>query len=268
MKRSITITMAAIVLGALILGPMTLFSHLRAARESLRSELQSMSSDAHEAARIRVLLRDMVQGLFDYQAKLDDVSAQAEAAVQAADRAQRELEKQAGILARAKTMLDEDHNQFEIGGKRYSRKQLCDDAAARLQNCEELQETLTFQRDLAAKLRAAERDGLANLRKALQLKQKREAELKKLETRLANAGLLIQVNELAGELEANPFGPQTELGEAFAEFRQRVRTVERQADYIAAESRNGVIVDWNPNVRTDAETSQAIGQFLADGIAP
>lgn len=254
---------AALLLTSLLLGPTTVVSHLRATREVVRNELQGMSHDVQEAARIRVLLRDMVGQLLDYQGKIEDVSVRAEAAETAAQRARRELDKQQELLTRAKGLLDEGRPQYQIGGKTYTRQQLCDDANVRLAQSKQLQATLALQDEIGAKLRAAERQGRANLRKAEQLKLERESELKELETRLANAGLLQKVNELAGNLGDDPLGPQTELGEAFAEFRKRTRTAERQADYLAVESNGGLLVDWNAERAGDAEISQAIGQFLA-----
>ena len=267
-KKLATGIAAALMLAALAFGPSTLSSHVRATRDVLRGELEGMTSDVQEAARIRILLRDMVGELLEYEGKLEDVTSGAEAADHAAERAQRELDNHRDILTRAKALLDEGRQHYQIGGKSYTKEQLCSDAKARLRNCEQLQTTVTFQRDIANKLRSAEREGTTNLRKAEQLKVEREAELKELETRLANAGLLRQVNELAGKLDDNPIGPQTEVGEAFAKFRKRVRTAERQTDYVAAESKDGLVVDWNPDPVGDAVVSQAIGQFLAGSAKP
>jgi hypothetical protein len=246
-----------------VVGPATLVSHLRATREVLRNELKGLTSDAQEAARIRVLLRDMDGQLREYQANIDDTSSRAGAAETAAESARLECEKQQELLVQAKLLLDKDQSQYVIGGKSYSRQQLYDDVNARLAHSKQLQAIVAAQTAIAAKLRDAERQGVANLHKAEQLKQECETEAKDLETRLANAGLLRKVNELAGKLGDVPLGPRTELGEAFAEFRNRIRAAERQAEGLAVESNDGLVVDWNAKAASEGGISgDAIGEFL------
>lgn len=252
-----------VVVAGVILGPMTLANHFRAAREVVREELGQMSPDVQEAARIRVLLRDMDKNILDYREKLADVADRAQGAETATGRIQKELGTEKEILTRAKGLLDQGVDRYDIGGKPYTRDEVCADAKARLQNSEQLAKREEFQRRVAEQLRAAEREGRDNLLKAQQAKREREAELKDLEIRLANAGLLRQVNELTGKLDENPLGPETDLGQAFAEFRRRVRAAEGQTEYLAAEAKGGMIVDWNGTGNANKEVSMAIGQFLA-----
>jgi len=88
--------------------------------------------------------------------------------------------------------------------------------------------------------------------------------LESLEARLRNAGLLAQVNDLTNKLHESPLSPSTELGRAFTEFEKRVRKEERRADYFAAESNNGLVVDWHGSATdSTAEAKQALDRVLA-----
>jgi phage shock protein A len=264
MLKSIAIGLGGLVVAAgLILGPMTVVNHFRAAREVVREELGQMSPDVQEAARIRVLLRDMDKKILDYQEKVAEVGERGTSADTTTSRIEKELESEKAVLTRAKGLLDQGLDRYEIGGKAYTRDEVCADAKARLQHSEQLANRAEFQRRIAEQLRVAEREGRENLLKAQQAKREREAELKDLETRLANAGLLRQVNELTGDLDENPLGPQTDLGQAFAEFRRRVRVAESQTEYLATEAKGGMLVDWNGTGSANKEVSHAIGQFLA-----
>lgn len=251
------------IVAALALGPKAAYNHLRATRDVVRGELQGLSPDVQEAARIRVLIRDQDKSIIEYHEKVADVADQAESATSGLSRIIKELDEEGKILARAKMLLDEGRDRYEIGGKMYSRDELCTDANARLKKSEQLVKQLEFQRDVVAQLRAAERDGRANIVKAEQARREVVSTLETLEMRLANAGLLRQLNELTRGLDKNPLGPESDLQKALGELQKRTRKAERQNAYLAVEDRRGMVVDWDGTANAGPDPSDAIGRFLS-----
>ncbi|MCY2987573.1 MAG: hypothetical protein NTY19_06880 [Planctomycetota bacterium] len=254
----------AVAILALVLGP-AVFSHLRAVREVAREGIEGALPEVEQAARIRILLQDMDGKILDYQDKLGEVADRTAAEQTAVQRIQQDVNADKQILKQAKDLLEQSRDQYQIGGKSYLKEQLCADVLARVRRCERLEKELQTRRQLAEKLAATEAEGQANLQKAKDVKREKVAELQSLEARLRNAGLLAQVNELTSKLHESPLSPGTELGRAFADFDKRVRKEERRADYFAAETSGGLVVNWNGSAADNtAEAKQALERLLAN----
>lgn len=267
MKKFAMLAGAAVALAGLVLGPASLISHWGATRELVRERVEAMSPDAEAAARIRVLLADMDDKILEYAQKLADVADRRDAAQRAAARIDSRLQSEKVVLQKAQGVLDQARDIVQVGNRSYTREQVTSDAVARLRFCQQLTKEQEFQKQLAEQLRQAAAEGEANLAKARSARTSKAAELQSLEARLLNAGLLQQVNELTAELRDAPLGPRTELGQAFSSFEKRVRAVELQADFTSAESKQGLVIDWQGDKDQGLEARREIARFLEHGIA-
>ena len=268
MLKQVAIAIAVVlVLVLLVLGPVKLLSHVRAARDVANQTVDEISPDVQEAARVRVLLRDLDKQLLSYQEQIASVDEKADATEERVTKHRKEIESNREILQRARALLDAGPGPHDINGKRYSKDEVTTDALARVRHVETLTTQLEMHEKASEKLRAAEREGTANLAKAKVLRDQKAAELNTLEARLRNARLLAQVNDLTRGLRETPLGPNTELGKAFEGFRRRVRAAERQADYLATEARGGMVVDWAGGPDRTEDVKAAIDRVLRAGPA-
>jgi phage shock protein A len=253
---------ALAVLG-LVLGPRPLWTTLRGAREVAKGVFEDNKTDVQRAAEIRVGLKDLDDRIFSFGDKLAEVEIRARAAERRAGEVEQELEKQRGLLTRARELLDGEQDSYCIGGRTYARAEVNADALARLARCEQLTKQLTFERQVVKQLGEAVQEARTNLARARQVRLEKTAELTALEARLDNAKLLQQVNELAGELKAAPLGPETDLAQKFESFERRVASVERRARAAEADNRGGVVLDWDSN-KGAPEARDAIARFLSN----
>jgi hypothetical protein len=175
-------------------------------------------------------LKDLDDKVLSFGDKLGEVAA----AGRRVQKLERELEKELGLLARTKALLDEDRATYQVAGRGYSRAQVNADGLARLAQCEQT------GRQLARQLAEAVAEARNNLARAQLVRQQKAA----LEARLANADLLAQVNDLTRDLKTAPLGPQTELAQKLEAFERRVTSVERRASLTAAEARGGAVIDF------------------------
>jgi len=263
MKKGLGVTIVVLVLAALVLGPAALYSHVRAARDVVQAKIEDMAPDIELAARARVTLRDLDAKILEYQDKLGDVADRATSERSAVERIQKEAEANKAILREAKSLIAQERDHYLVGGKTYSKEMVTADVMARVRRCDLLGRELQTRRLLAERLAAAETQGRASLERAKQVKREKVAELESLEARLAHAGLLRQVNDLASKLNESPLVLDTEL-KPFAELERRVHREERRADYIAADANGGLIVDWHGSADSTAEAKQALERVLAN----
>lgn len=268
MLKQVAIAIAVVlVVVLLVLGPVKLITHLRAVRDVANQTVDEISPDVQEAARVRVLLRDLDKQLLNYQEQIASAGEKADAAEERVTRNRNEIEDNRNILKRARGLIDGGPGPYDINNKSYTRDEVCADALARVRHVEALTSQLKVNEKMAEKLRAAEREGTTNLAKARALRDQKASELNTLEARLRNARLLAQVNDLTRGLRETPLGPSTELGKAFEAFRRRCRAAERQADHLATEARGGMVVDWAGGPDHTENVSAAIDRVLRAGPA-
>jgi hypothetical protein len=257
---------AAVALAALILGPTGLWNTLRGAREVAREHFEDAKSDAQRVAEIRVGLKDLDDKIVRFSGKLSSITTQAAAAERRLKELEADLEKQRGLLTRAKALLDEEKESYTIGGQPYTRVQLNADALARLSHCERLVKRIEIERQAAKALADTVASSRTNLAKAQLTRQQKAAELTALEARLENARMLAQVNALAHELKASPLEAQSELAKQFEALQTRVEQEEQRARLDSTE-RPGSLIDWDGKAGRSAEAGEAIARFLGNGSA-
>lgn len=269
LKNILAIGSVIVVAGGLILGPTGLWSHIRAGLLGAKETVDEYSPDAHEVARIRVLLSDMDRDIEDYEQKILDIADQAAKTGTQAAAIQEELDSQKAILAKAKQFLDSSEEKFEIGGRTYTRAELTMDASARLKRSEQLAKDLQLQEDLAAQLANAEKEGRQNLAKAREVRREKANELQVLEARLTNARLIQQVADLTRELSQSPTGPDSELAKAFDSFEKRVGRLERKALNAQHGTHDPALIDWEGSTPNEAsKISDQIAAFLSTKVTP
>jgi len=220
-----------------------------------------VSSDAQEAARIRVMLRDLSEDVLDYQDKLADVESQIVADSRAAERLEKAIGNQREILTKEQALLGQDKQSYEIQGRTYTRKQVEEDALSRISHTKTLERDLDLKREVVARLNVALTDGRKNLGKAMATSREKAEELKVLEVRLHNARKLGEVAALGADLRDAPLAPRNELAEAFRGLKKRVRDAERRNDVLATEARGGLVIDWDGG--TGLSATQALDEFLS-----
>ena len=263
MKNIKSIIIGSLVLLALaiaVFGPQKVLSHMTAGRERLSAGIDEVSSDAQEAARIRVLLRKADEDILEYQDRLADVQSQLAADGRTIKRIEMEIANQRDILGKERDMLQQDKPSYKIQGRSYSRSQVEQDALSRMNHAKSLEKDLDLKRQVVSRLQRAVADGRKNLDKALAARHEMAGELKVLVTRLDGARVLNKVNEVAKNLSEAPFAPQSEIGKALKAFEKRVRKAERRNDAFSTEARSGVIIDWEASAGTNV--SQALEEFL------
>ena len=253
-------TLVVLALASVILGPRKVLSHMVAGRELISSSVDEVSSDAQQAARIRVLLQGLDDDILEYQDKLADVEWQLADDRRVLQRLEAEIGNQREILAKERAMLQQDMPSYEIQGKVYSSRKVEEDALSRISHTKSLEQQFDLKRQVVARLEAALNEGRTNLAKAMTARREKVEELKVLEARLRNARVLSQVAEIAKDLGEAPLAPQSELGKALRTFEKRVRDAERRNDVLSTEARGGMVIDWEGG--SDLSASQALDEFL------
>jgi phage shock protein A len=261
-KKILLGTAAVVVCGGLVLGPARMWSHLTTMKKSAEEAVAELTSDAHEAGRIRTLIADFDGKIVEFDLKVvgirEDV-ADADARVSAL---RREIDAERGILTRSQVLLDDAaKDEHEIGGRVYARVEVEADARTRLLRAKELERRLVLEEALTKQLRDAMGQGEENLVAARSKRHELTIQLEALEARLVSARVRSEVGDLTRELRESPIGPQTELGSSIKEFEARVRRLERKADLLAT-SQRATVVDWTPR-DTSMSASDAIAAYLA-----
>ena len=253
------------VLAVLLFGWGTVWSHVKAVQTESAAKISSVASDTHEAARIRVLLRESNEKILDHADKLADAEGHRARTQSEIASLQGEITKQKEILAKAKDLLSGAGGQMiDVNGKQYSRQQVEDDAVARVAHFKALIEKAKLKGQVIGRLDAAIRDGRTNLAKAKTMRQGNADGLKILEIRLQNARVIESVATFAQGLSEDPLGPQTELGKAFRSFEKRVASLERRNDVLSSENRDGLVVDYENTAHVNA--IQAIDEVLGRDV--
>jgi hypothetical protein len=255
---------AAVLLavGALAVGPRSLWTTVRGARDGLKSAIEESKSDVQQAAEVRVCLKDLDERILQFGDKLGEVEGRARAAERRVKAVEQDLAKERTLLKRARAMLEEGRDTYRVGDRPYSRTEVNADALARLGRCEQLAKRLDFDRQVAGQLTAAVREARDNLANAVRVRQEKAAQLAALEARLENARMLGEVDALTRQLKESPFGPQSELAEKFQAFERRVESVERR-NQLGKALPGGGVVEWEKGPAPDAR--EAIDRFLAGG---
>ena len=139
------------------------------------------------------------------------------------------------------------------------------DAELRLGRCKQLEQELTFQRQLESELQRALSAGTTNLSRAQQLIRSKELELQNLETQLENAELLEQMTALASTVRQGVLQPSGESAARMQELQRRVVTAQRRARHADFATNAGSIVDWQ--AAEGRGVSQQIAEYLSEGEA-
>lgn len=175
---------------------------------------------------------------------------------------ERRLEAEKLLLQRARELLVEGRATYEIAGKKVMRGQLSSDAELRLVSCGELQKQIALQRKLGQQLKQSIDEGRANLVQAQRLQQEMLAELEGTRARLATAKERQSINELCAALRELPgLAPDSELGRALQQLRDRARDAERLADLLVSEAKVGGLINWEER----QDVTEEIRQFLEKG---
>lgn len=267
MNKILTFTIGVATVGIALalglMGPANLWTTLRASRNSAGEALENAKSDPQRVAEIRVELQDFDEQIHRFADELGKVESRAAATDRQVQELDKELAKQRDVLTRAKSMLDENRDTYQISGARYSRAELNADAHVRLGKCEQITRTLETQRAVAKQLNDAVAEARTNLTNARLSRQQKAVELVALEARLENARMLQQVNELTSRLKSAPLGPKTELARKLEAFEQRVASAERRAASTGVDVKGGSRIDWDGKAGAAPEAGDAIARFLA-----
>jgi hypothetical protein len=222
--------------------------------------VDEMSSDVQEAARIRVQLRDVDEGIVRNQDVLADLAAEG----QAAERAIAEIEQRRATdvdrLKQGKTLLDQGREAYVIAGRKYTRAEVSADAAHRLDQCKENDEAIVAHRKIRDEAAIRVKEGEALILKARAEKQKAEVSLNQLVARINNARMMGRLDELTGKFQAA--GASSELGKSLAAFRKRAEKIERRNAYYHGAATSGTIVAWEAAGAADESVRGAIGDYL------
>jgi hypothetical protein len=248
-------------LATIVLGPTYVWHHLRATRDQAVTFVDKSMPDEQIEAMIAARLRSLdgeIRAYFNTVGKMADNLAANEIRL---EDMQKQFQAEKLLLARIKPMLEQDSTRFEVAGRYYTKDEIIADGKLHLGRCERLETQVACQQKLVQQLRKALEEGRANLAKAKTTKQDLIGELESLKTRLSNARVRQELGELAAVLDKAPLGPDSELARSMGELQDRVRRAENNADYLALESKQGGIVQWNGGA-TPEDVTQAINRYL------
>ena len=228
----------------LVVGPVTAWTTVRGLGQRVKGKVEESKPVAQLAAEIEVLIDDMVK-------ESEACSKAVAEASYSADTAERQVailtQKKAdndGILLRAREMLKENKEFYNIGSRRYTRKDIEADSLCRLDATKELQTRLDETRaDLVFYQKEAQ-EAQSLLFELERERASKSAELKKLQVDETNAQRRAYVQELRRNSRRATLNPNSELARKFETLRRHVWAAQQRAEMLSNEVRGGT-VDWS-----------------------
>jgi phage shock protein A len=240
MKKNLWALLAVLVLvPALVAGGY--WTSVRAMWNRAKDSLEESKSPEQLVEEIKVHLTDMDEQITRHEVQLARVRRQADGVERELQALQKRRDKQVEILKQARTLLAQERDTYEIGGRRCGREEVKADVLVRCGDVRSLDQQIESKQQVLASMRQAVEEGQTVLAEAKAMRGQKEAELAALKTRLDNAQQLAAVHELTRSLRESPLrGTNSALSRSWDQLRERLDEAEGRA----RPARAGGVIDW------------------------
>jgi chromosome segregation ATPase len=240
-KKTFLPLVAAVVLLPALAAALGYWPSVRALWNRARETVEESKSPEQLVGEIKVHLADMDEQITRHEVQLARVRRQADGVAREVQALEKQRDKHLDVLRQARTLLAEEHDTYEIAGRRCTRAEVHADVLLRCGEVRSLDQRLESRRQVLASMRQAVEDGQKVLAEAKALRGQKEAELATLKTRLDNAQQLAAVQELTRSLRDSPLrGTNAALTRSWEQLRERLDDAEARA----RPDRAGGLIDW------------------------
>lgn len=251
---------AALVVAVVILGPAALMTTIRGAWNRGAKMVEDAKSFEQHVAEGEDLVSRMAGESDRASRDVAQVVWQANAAKRQVAANEKKKTENDAILRRIDALLTEGRDSYEIGSRRYSRRELETDALRRVEAARHLEADLTEARADVEEYEAAAREGQQLLAELERERQARAQEIERLKRDYVNAKRRGDIAELRRTFQRTATNVDGELARKLELLRQRVWAANHRADALSADVRGGVI-DWTGD-SSDEDARAAIKTYF------
>ncbi len=240
MKKSLWgLAAVGVLVPALVAGGY--WTSVRAMWNRAKDSFEESKSPEQLVGEIKVHLADMDEQITRHEVQLARVRRQADGVERELAALQKRRDKQVEILKQARTLLAQEREAYEIGGRRCGREEVKADVLVRCGDVRSLDQQIESKQQVLASMRQAVDEGQVVLAEAKTTRGQKEAELAALKTRLDTAQQLTAVGELTRSLRESPLrGAHSALARSWDQLRERLD----EAESHARPTRAGGVIDW------------------------
>jgi len=147
MRNLVTIAVVVLVVLVFVLGVGPAVTKLNAGREVAARQIHKVTPDDVILAEIQGELRLATERNAEAQVELQDLRHEYQRRVNQTGRLESKLDEHRQALAKARTLLESDRQEFILSGQRIARQRLAQDVLARIRVCKSLETDLSASQD-------------------------------------------------------------------------------------------------------------------------
>jgi len=147
MKTLVTIAVVVLVVLACVLGVSAAAVKLTASREVARQQIHKVTPDDIILQEIHIELGNAAKRNAEAQVELQDLRHEYQRRVDQTGQLESKLDEHRQALAKARTLLESDRQEFILSGQRIARQRLAQDVLARIRVCKSLETDLSASQE-------------------------------------------------------------------------------------------------------------------------